>query len=73
MPTKLGILYRELGYDSITRMLEYAATESVVPGICIAPGCNGIDSEVEPDCEDGYCDECGNQTIQSCLVIGGVI
>jgi len=51
-------------------MLEKATWDSVVPGICLECG---YTAEVEPDSTQGYCEGCGKQTVQSCLILAGVI
>lgn len=58
------------GYDSAHEMLEEAVADSVAPGICTREGCDYI-TQVEPDCRDGYCEACQENTVQSCLVLGG--
>ena len=70
--TKLEELAQEWGYSEPEEMLEHYCIDSVVPGICCEPECR-YSTEVEPDCRDGYCEMCGGQTVQSCLVIAGVI
>ena len=51
-------------------MLDLASFNGIAPGIC--PECGHTDS-TEPDQDKGYCEGCGKQTLQSCLVLGGVI
>jgi len=53
-------------------MLEEATYDSVAPGICINKGCT-YTREVEPDCDEGYCERCDTNTVESCLVLGGII
>jgi hypothetical protein len=71
--TKLGTVQKSLGYDSIRDMLEEAAGDSVVPGICSNLGCTYVVEEVEPDCADGHCVVCNTNTVESILVLEGVI
>ena len=52
------------------KMLEQATSNSVVPAICT--NCGAI-YEYEPDCIDGFCDECETNSVQSCLVLAGII
>jgi len=59
------------GMDEM-EMLEEATCDSVAKGICMNPGCD-YSTTVEPDCTDGFCEECETQTVQSCLVIAGLI
>jgi hypothetical protein len=60
------------GYSDVLALLEAASTDSVVPGICVNDGCENT-SEVEPDQDAMPCDDCGTDTIKSCLVIAGFI
>lgn len=38
--------------------------DSIVPGICMNVGCK-YTAEVEPDCREGYCEQCKTQTVKS--------
>lgn len=60
------------GYVDALALLEAASTDSVVPGICINEGCD-MTEEVEPDARNTPCEDCGTDTIQSCLIIAGII
>jgi hypothetical protein len=51
-------------------MFEQAMCDSVAPGICL--GC-GYTATVEPDQTRGYCESCGKQSVQSCLILAGLI
>jgi len=68
---KLKVL-AEMEGISIERLLALATSDSVVTGICIARNCNGT-ADVEPDCTDGYCEDCKGHTIQSPLMLAGMI
>ena len=69
---KLRALYAAEGFDSIEAMLEAATFDSVSPGICIKPDCDGT-AEVEPDQERGWCEACGSNTVASALILAGII
>ena len=69
---KLQKLAESEGYESIDDLLYVAAYDSVVPGICIKPGCDAT-CECEPDARINYCEACGGQTVKSCLVLAGII
>ncbi len=69
---KLTILAQNEGYDDVMEFLEDNAIDSVVPGICKNPDCE-YSTGVEPDCREGYCEECQTQTVVSCLVLANVI
>jgi len=60
-----------VGMD-VEEMLSEATFDSVAWGICTNPGCDET-AQVEPDCRAGYCGQCDSQTIQSCLVLMGMI
>jgi len=57
---------------SLDEFLECYGNESIVPGICMEPGCDGT-ANYEPDARNGYCPVCGKQSVSSGLVILGVI
>lgn len=59
------------GYDDAMDMLEEVNVDSVVPGICL--NCKEYTCGVEPDSSEGWCEECGTNTVQSCLVMAGII
>lgn len=69
---KLQTLVESEGYESVQNMLEAAVHDSVVPSICTIPGCD-YTTGMEPDQNRGYCEACGKQTVQSCLVLAGII
>jgi hypothetical protein len=46
--------------------------EVIVPGICMNPGCD-YTANVEADQPEGYCELEGTLTVQSCLIIAGLV
>lgn len=68
---KLRLLAQMEGI-TIDQLLSLASMDSVVMGACISEGCNGT-GRVEPDCRDGYCEVCKRRTVQSPLVLAGMI
>jgi hypothetical protein len=48
------------------------AQDSVVIGICRNKGCD-YTTEVEPDCYDGWCEECESNTVRSIVSLMGII
>ena len=60
------------GYEDIMDLLEVATFDSVSPGICRNKGCN-YTTEVEPDSDSGWCEECNTNSVVSCLVLAGII
>lgn len=56
------------GYEDTFDMLEAVTLDSVAPGICTNPNCD-YSCNVEPDSENGYCEECETNTVTSCLIL----
>ncbi len=69
---KLTKLAELEGYDDAERFLADSSFDSIVPAICTTPGCDAT-AEMEPDQRAGHCEFCGTQTMQSGLVIAGII
>jgi len=69
---KLETLAEIEGYEDVEDMLRDATFDSVAKGICMNEDCD-YTTEVEPDCRDGWCENCDSNTVQSCLVIAGMI
>ena len=73
--TKYNLKYlaHEEGRE-VMEMLEAATYDSDpepgVPSICTS--CGYID-RMEPDCSNGFCHECDNPTMQSCLCLAGIM
>lgn len=57
---------------SVDELLENAAIDSVVPGICTNDGCD-FTSEYEPDQDAGWCEQCEMRSVTSALILAGVI
>jgi hypothetical protein len=56
----------------LMELLDSASCDSVCPGICTKKGCD-YTTEVEPDCSQGYCEDCETNTVKSALVLAGII
>jgi hypothetical protein len=69
---KLQTLTQSEGHTSVGDLLHAAAYDSVVPGICTRADCS-YTCECEPDARRNYCESCGGQSVQSCLVLAGLI
>lgn len=69
---KLITLAETEGYSDIVDFLEDCALDSLVPAICMAPGCDHT-AELEPDQRAGFCEFCGRPFMKSGLVIAGLI
>jgi hypothetical protein len=59
------------GYDDYMEMLKEATFDSVAIGICTE--CKEYTTQVEPDCSNGFCEECESNTVVSCLVLADLI
>ena len=70
--TKLRDLVEREGYETLEELLIACIADSVPPAICIAPDCD-YTTEMEPDQRAGYCEACGRQTVQSALILAGII
>lgn len=68
---KLNALLANEGMTEDEFMEEYAM-ESIVPGICMNPGCDFV-GEYEPDQDRGYCEICGTQSVMSGLRLLGIM
>ena len=56
----------------VEEMLEAGTFDGVCAGICTNKDCD-YTTEVEPDCDSGYCEECETQTVKSALSLAGMI
>lgn len=70
--SKLKSAAEEFGFDTVMEMLEAAVMDSVCPAICTNPDCD-YTMELEPDGDGGFCEDCGTHTVQSVLMIAGLI
>ena len=71
--SKLRQLAADEGYETgPMEMLEDAAYDSVCPAICMNEGCDYTTS-LEPDGSGGYCEQCGTESVDSAMIIAGVI
>ena len=69
---KLAKLAELEGFESVEALLRAATYDSVSPGICIKADCNYA-TEVEPDQQQGWCEVCGAQTMQSAPIFAELI
>lgn len=70
--SKLQKLAEIYGYNSGAELILKEAVDSLVPAICTNEDCSYIE-EYEPDCSRGWCYECEDNSMQSCLVLAGMI
>ena len=69
---KLAKLIEIEGYESIEELAEAILSDSVSPAICMNENCN-FTCEMEPDQDAGYCEECHTNSMQSALILAGLI
>lgn len=70
--SKLTTLMEIEGFEDSLEFMEAVSFDSVCPGICKNPGCD-YSTEVEPDSDSGWCDECQTNSVASALVLAGLI
>lgn len=63
-------LAEDYGYAGVDEMLEGAICDGICPAICTVCG---YTTDVEPDQDRGYCEECESNTVKSALILAGVI
>lgn len=64
---KLETLADQYALSTDELLIEWGL-ESLVPAICMNPGCE-YTAEYEPDQRAGWCDACGTQSVSSFLVL----
>lgn len=69
---KLDQLAHDWGFEDGFALIEEYHTDSLCPGICRRNGCD-YSTEVEPDCEGGWCENCEAQTVDSAMILAGII
>jgi hypothetical protein len=69
---KLIKLVAAYGFDSFEDLYLVAFHDTVGPAICTAPDCD-YTADMELDQREGYCEACGRNTVQSALILAGVI
>lgn len=69
---KLLKLAESEGFATADDLIEVRGHDSVVPGICTSEHCD-YTADVEPDQDSGWCENCGTGTVQSALVLAGLI
>ena len=64
METKMQELAEIEGFDDAIDFLEEFAHDSICPAICMNEGCS-YTSMMEPDQDEGYCEDCGSNTLMA--------
>ncbi len=69
---KLKKLMESEGFEQLEELLSAVVGDSVSPAICCNEDCN-YTCEMEPDQTRGWCDECHTNSMQSALILAGII
>jgi hypothetical protein len=69
---KLTKLLTAYGFASFDDLYLVAFHDTVGPAICTAPSCS-YTADMELDQREGFCEACGRNTVQSALILAGVI
>ena len=69
---KLAKLIEIEGYESVEALMKAVICDSVSPAICMNEDCD-FTSEMEPDQDAGYCDECHANTMVAAPILAGLI
>jgi hypothetical protein len=69
---KLAALMEIEGYDNFEELAQAILSDSVSPAICMNEDCN-FTCEMEPDQDAGYCEECRTNSMQSALILAGLL
>ena len=70
--TKSEQLAKDYGYKDAWECIQDTHNDGAIPGICRNKGCN-YSTDVEPDQECGFCEDCGTQTVASIMILEGLI
>lgn len=70
MDKKLSTLTKLEGYEDPLELIQAYALDSKCPAICMNEECD-YTAFMEPDQEEGWCDECKTTTVVSALVLAG--
>jgi hypothetical protein len=60
------------GFATVDDLIALSVADSVCAAICMTEGCDYI-APMESDQEEGYCDNCGGNTMVSVLVLADLI
>lgn len=71
-PEKAQQLCEIEGFSDDLELAEACTFDSIGPGICTNEGCE-YTTDVEADCENGFCEECETHTVSGGLILLGMI
>jgi hypothetical protein len=60
------------GFATIDDLVALTVADSMCPAICMTEGCDYV-APMESDQEEGYCENCGSNTMVSVLVLAELI
>ena len=60
------------GFATVDDLIALSVADSVCPAICMTEGCDHV-APMESDQEEGYCENCGGNTMVSVLVLADLI
>ena len=69
---KLNTLANDWGYDNLTDMMLEYVHDSLHPAICMSKDCN-YSTEMEPDQDRGWCENCEKNTVVSAGMLMGIV
>jgi len=69
---KLAKLLEIGGYADDLEFMQAAIMDAVCLAICMNPDCSYTE-DLEPDQEEGWCEECSTNSMKSGLILAGVI
>ena len=74
--TKLQTLMDIEGFSDLNKFIEEECMgfgmRVGVPSICMNPDCD-YSTDMEPDQDRGWCDECQDNTVMSALILAGIL
>ena len=70
--SKLSTLTEDWGYESTFSLVEDYMDEGLMPAICMNKGCN-YSTEMEPDQDRGWCENCNTNSLSSAAILMGII
>jgi len=69
---KLNTLANDWGYDDPTDMMIEYVHDSLHPAICMSKDCD-YSTEMEPDQDRGWCENCEKNTVVSAGMLMGIV
>ena len=70
--SKLRTLTEDWGYESALDLATDYMHEGLMPAICMNEGCD-YSTEMEPDQDEGWCENCSTNSLSSAAILLGII